>query len=273
MEKDIITRLSEDRASFSKSQRSIADYICENCDKAAFMTAEMLSRAAGVSESTVVRFATELGYEGYPGLRRALQYVLRDRLLLSRQISEPDGVSPAVEEFRKSLNSSSEEIKTAGGIQNEMGLENIISAVLSAKTAYIAGYGIYEPMAAYMEYCFYALKQNVCRVSGRMYGRLRGIDSGDVLIQLCGDMAERDGVGMARLARDMGASVICFCTGEQSPVLKYADYRMFAAGSTGLTGLVEAVSAAIAVNAGINISAVQEEIKTIHMEYDTDGQD
>ena len=80
MERDIIARLADEGGSFSKRQRSIAKYICDNCDKAAFMTAEMLSRSAGVSESTVVRFATELGYDGYPGMRRALQSVMRDRL-------------------------------------------------------------------------------------------------------------------------------------------------------------------------------------------------
>ena len=80
MEKDILALLSVRSVHFSKRQRAVADYICEHPDMAAFMTAELLARAAGVSESTVVRFALELGFSGYPDMRRAVQQLLRSRI-------------------------------------------------------------------------------------------------------------------------------------------------------------------------------------------------
>ena len=80
MEKDIIAILSERSVHFSKRQRAVADYICEHPDMAAFMTAELLAQAVGVSESTVVRFALELGFNGYPDMRRSVQQLLRSKI-------------------------------------------------------------------------------------------------------------------------------------------------------------------------------------------------
>ena len=81
MDRDLLTVLSDPQEHFSKRQRIVSRYICDNIDTAAFMTAAMLSKSAGVSESTVVRFATELGFSGYPDMRRELQLVLKSRLL------------------------------------------------------------------------------------------------------------------------------------------------------------------------------------------------
>ena len=80
VEKDILSVISRGTAGFSKGQKLIAKYIVVNYDKAAFMTASKLGKTVGVSESTVVRFAAELGYDGYPEMRKALQEMIRNRL-------------------------------------------------------------------------------------------------------------------------------------------------------------------------------------------------
>ena len=85
--KDILLQIEENNRSFSKGQRLIARYITENYDKAAFMTAGKLGKTVGVSESTVVRFATELGYDGYPGMRKAMQEMVRSRLTSVQRIA------------------------------------------------------------------------------------------------------------------------------------------------------------------------------------------
>lgn len=86
MEKDIMALLSHNEKQFSKGQRKIARYISEYYDKAAFMTAGKLGKTVGVSESTVVRFAAELGYDGYPDMRKALQEIIRSRLTSVQRI-------------------------------------------------------------------------------------------------------------------------------------------------------------------------------------------
>ena len=87
MEKDILSLMNAGDRRLSKGQRAIARYITENYDKAAFMTAGKLGRTVGVSESTVVRFATELGFDGYPGMRRAMQEMVRSRLTSVQRIA------------------------------------------------------------------------------------------------------------------------------------------------------------------------------------------
>ncbi|MEF9972074.1 MAG: MurR/RpiR family transcriptional regulator, partial [Oscillospiraceae bacterium] len=86
LDKDVLAVISNDNFHFSKGQRLIAKYILENYDKAAFMTAGKLGVTVGVSESTVVRFAAELGYDGYPGMRKALQEMIRNRLTSVQRI-------------------------------------------------------------------------------------------------------------------------------------------------------------------------------------------
>ena len=81
MAKSILHTIERNMPTFSKGQKRIADYILQNYDKAAFMTASKLGKLSGVSESTVVRFASELGYDGYPSMQRALQEMIRSRPL------------------------------------------------------------------------------------------------------------------------------------------------------------------------------------------------
>ena len=88
---DILSVLEHKFPSFSKGQRTIAQFILKNYDKAAFMTAARLGEVTGVSESTVVRFATQLGYEGYPSMQRALQEMIRGKLTSIQRIQASDG--------------------------------------------------------------------------------------------------------------------------------------------------------------------------------------
>ena len=86
MNRDILTVIQENMSTFSKGQKRIANYILESYDKAAFMTASRLGKTVSVSESTVVRFAAELGYDGYPSMQRSLQKMIRNRLTSVQRI-------------------------------------------------------------------------------------------------------------------------------------------------------------------------------------------
>ena len=86
MNQDILALIQENGHTFSKGQKKIASYILESYDKAAFMTASRLGKKVGVSESTVVRFAAELGFEGYPDMQRSLQKMIRNRLTTIQRI-------------------------------------------------------------------------------------------------------------------------------------------------------------------------------------------
>ena len=86
MKKDVLERIKQDFATYSKGQKLIASFILENYDKAAYMTAAKMGALVGVSESTVVRFATQLGYAGYPEFQRSLQEVIRSKLTSVQRI-------------------------------------------------------------------------------------------------------------------------------------------------------------------------------------------
>ena len=86
MEKHLLSRIEQLKPRLSKGQKRIARYIEEQYDKAAFMTASRLGETVGVSESTVVRFATEIGYDGYPKLQKAMQEMIRDKLTSVQRI-------------------------------------------------------------------------------------------------------------------------------------------------------------------------------------------
>ena len=88
MAKSILHTIESNMGSFSKGQKRIANYILQDYDKAAFMTASKLGKLVGVSESTVVRFASELGYDGYPSMQRALQEMIRSRLTSTQRIQQ-----------------------------------------------------------------------------------------------------------------------------------------------------------------------------------------
>lgn len=92
MAKSILHTIERNMPTFSKGQKRIADYILQNYDKAAFMTASKLGKLSGVSESTVVRFASELGYDGYPSMQRALQEMIRSRLTSTQRIQAADNL-------------------------------------------------------------------------------------------------------------------------------------------------------------------------------------
>ena len=86
MSTDILARIQAQLHTFSKGQKRIANYILESYDKAAFMTASKLGKTVAVSESTVVRFAVELGFDGYPSMQRSLQEMVRTRLTSVQRI-------------------------------------------------------------------------------------------------------------------------------------------------------------------------------------------
>ena len=268
MERDIIARLADEGGSFSKRQRSIAKYICDNCDKAAFMTAEMLSRSAGVSESTVVRFATELGYDGYPGMRRALQGVMRDRLAAPRRPAAGDDASREEELFISSLEADAEALRATAAAGGERYIDGAVRAIAEAGTVYIAGFGAFAALADYMGSCMRLSGRNALAVSGDLFEKLWGIAAGDVFIELSDACGCREGTNAAKLARDRGAAVIVLCESEQNLALRYACLHLTGTGGVGILSLINAVVAA----SGRNVPAARKEIQNIRMEYDRDEQ-
>ena len=139
MGKDVLTAIRELAPTFSKGQRRISEYITENYEKAAFMTAGRLGSAAGVSESTVVRFAADLGYDGYPEMRRAMQELVKNRLTTVQRIEVARDLITGSDVPETVLNSDMSKIRhTLEELDREQ-FAAAAEAISKAKTVYIVG--------------------------------------------------------------------------------------------------------------------------------------
>ena len=177
MAKDLLHSISEGMSGFSKGQKLIARYIIENYDKAAFMTASKLGNTVGVSESTVVRFATEVGFEGYPQLQRALQELIRNRLtavqrmeVTSEQMGEHDILS-------KVLTMDIEKIRRTLEEQSNEGFEAVADSIIAAKNIYILGIRSSAALAQFMSFYFNQIFPNVRLVTGSRWARTMSLSA------------------------------------------------------------------------------------------------
>ena len=137
MDKDILALISRDNSGFSKGQRLIAKYILENYDKAAFMTAGKLGKTVGVSESTVVRFAAELGYDGYPGMRKALQEMIRSRLTSVQRIEAAKDLIDDRNILKSVLSDDIDKLQATLEEIDQDSFDKAIDMIMSAKNIYI----------------------------------------------------------------------------------------------------------------------------------------
>ena len=171
---------------FSKGQKKIAEFIKENYDKAAFMTAAKLGQAVGVSESTVVRFVIEFGFEGYPDFQRALKDMVRTNLTSVQRVAVTNSLIGDSNVLDKVLYSDMEKIKrTADGI-DKLSFENAVKNISRAKNIYIIGVRASSYLAGFLNYSLRMIFDNVRMVQttsgSEIYEQMMNIGEGDVLI-------------------------------------------------------------------------------------------
>ena len=139
MNRDILTVIQENMTTFSKGQKRIANYILESYDKAAFMTASKLGKTVSVSESTVVRFASELGYDGYPSMQKSLQKMIRNRLTSVQRIEVSYDRIGDQDVLTSVLQSDIEKIRLTMEEIDHTSFDSAVDAIVKAKKIYIIG--------------------------------------------------------------------------------------------------------------------------------------
>ena len=185
---DLLQNIKEGMSSFSKGQRLIAAYILEHYDKAAYHTASKLGTIVGVSESTVVRFANELGYEGYPELQRALKKLIRSRLTSFQRMEITNSLIGEHDVLAKVLASDIEKIRqTAAEIDNES-FSAAVQNIVAAKNIYILGMRSSSTLAGFLNYSLRMIFDNVRLVQttsgSEMFEQIMQIGEGDVMIAI-----------------------------------------------------------------------------------------
>ncbi|MBR4158310.1 MAG: MurR/RpiR family transcriptional regulator, partial [Oscillospiraceae bacterium] len=232
MEKDILSVISRESGGFSKGQRQIAKYITDNYEKAAFMTAGKLGKTVGVSESTVVRFAAELGYDGYPGMRKALQEMIRNRLTSLQRIEVAKDLIDAHDVLRAVLSSDMEKLEITRDEMDQESFNRAVEQILGAEHVYILGMRSSSSLASFMGYYLGLLRDNVVVIRdltySEIYEQVMRIHEGDVFIGISYPRYSSRTVKAMKFARTMHADVIGITDGDNSPFVGIADNVLFA---------------------------------------------
>ena len=279
MSRDLIHSIKQQMSGFSKGQKLIAQYILSHYDKAAFMTAAKLGNTVGVSESTVVRFASELGFEGYPQLQRALQELIRNRLtsvqrmeVTSDQLGEGDVLHKVlnqdIEKIRRTLEKSSVEV-----------FEQAVDAIVNARNIYILGVRSASALSGFMSFYFNQIFENVRLVNttstSEMFEQIMRIGEGDVFIGITFPRYSKRTINAARFAKQNGAKVIAITDSDLSPIAESADQLLLARSDMASfvdslvapLSVINALIVAIGIKKKDEISSTYERLEQIWDDY------
>lgn len=229
---DLISRIKSGMPKFSKGQKLIANYIIGHYDKAAFMTAARLGEVVGVSESTVVRFAIEIEYEGYPKLQKELQELIKNKLTSVQRIEVSSNRINEENILKGVLQADMEKIKiTREEIDNE-DFNKIVETILNAKKIYILGVRSSAPLASFLAFYFDLIFANVRLVNtnsvSEMFEQIVRASEGDVVIGISFPRYSKRTIKALQFAKTQGATVIALTDSKQSPVAEHADHAIFA---------------------------------------------
>lgn len=229
---DIISLINENIDNFSKRQRLIAEYILNNFDKAAFMTAAALGRVCGVSESTVVRFASELGFDRYQKLQKSLrEFTVKKSTsvqrmeIASRQLDEENILSSVLKSDIGNM------VKTLENVDAES-FERAVDAVMDAENIYIMGVRSSSALSAFAGFYFKLMFDNTHIINSSsaadIFEQLLHVKAGDVVIGMSFPRYSRNIKTAMEYSKKQGASVIGITDNINSPVVACCDYYMIA---------------------------------------------
>ena len=224
---DILKTIEAAAPSLSKGQKLIASFIQKHYDKAAYMTASRLGDEVGVSESTVVRFATELGYEGYPALQHAIQETVRMRLTSLQRIEVANHRLSGTNILDAVLTSDADKIKYTLENIDRAAFDRALDALLTARAVYIIGMRSSSPLAEFLNYYLSYMLDNVRLIrttsGSEIFEQLMRIGEGDVMLAVSFPRYSTRIVNAVEYAHQTGACIISLTDSPHSPIAQNAD--------------------------------------------------
>lgn len=229
---DLLTKIQESLKGLSKGQKLIANYIVNHYDKAAFMTAARLGEVVGVSESTVVRFAIELGYDGYPKLQKVLQELIKSKLTAVQRIEVSSSRINEENILKSVLHSDMEKIKITLEEIDQNTFNNIVESILQAKKIYILGVRSSAPLASFLGFYFNLVFDNIRLVHttsvSEMFEQIIRATEGDVVIGISFPRYSKRTTKAMEFVKSQGATVIAITDSLESPLAMVADHSLIA---------------------------------------------
>ena len=280
MENDLLGVLARGGSKFSKGQRIIAKYILNNYDKAAFMTAGKLGRIVGVSESTVVRFAAELGYDGYPSMRKALQEMIRNRLTSVQRIEVAKSMIDDNDLVKSVIGSDMQNLQATLDILEQDSFNKLIDAIVEAKSIYIVGMRTSTSLATFLGLYLNLLRDSVNVVhdtaASEIYEQIIRIGEGDLFIGISFPRYSSHTVEAMQFAKKMGAKTAAITDGAASPLNGIADVCLHAKSDmvsfldslVAPMSLINAIIVAVGIRNKERVSETFERLEKIWSEHD-----
>ncbi len=249
MNEDILLVLQKKAPTFSKGQRLLARYITESFDKAAFMTASRLGATVGVSESTVVRFAVELGYDGYPDMQKAMQDMVLNRLTSFQRIEVANDRIGNQDVVSTVLQSDIVKLQQTAEMLDRGDFRAAVKAIQNAKKIYILGARSVAPLASFLGYYLGFMFENVQIVTAsgasEMFEKLIASRSEDVVVAISFPRYSAATVKGAQYCRTTGATVVGITDNRLSPLGQHCDHILLA--KSDMVSLVDSLTAPLSV--------------------------
>ncbi len=232
MNKNLLVLMEERMPEFSKGQKRIARYILDHYDKAAYMTASRLGSIVEVSESTVVRFAIEVGFDGYPEMQRALQELIRTRLTAVQRVDVTNSLIGEDDVLDKVLGSDADKIRRTLDEIDRKSFGEAVDKIVSARSIYIIGVRSSSTLAGFLNFNFRMILDNVKFVQttsgSEMFEQIMNIGPEDVLIAISFPRYSKRIINAVEYATGAGADVISITDSRQSPIAAGADQLLLA---------------------------------------------
>lgn len=269
MTTSLLARMAEHQPSFSKGQKRIAQFIAEHYDEAAYMTAFKLGETVGVSESTVVRFAAELGYDGYPELQKAVRELVRSRLTSIRRIEVTRARMTDAEVLDNVMGSDIANVRqTLEELPRDV-FNSAVDAIVNARQVYIFGAGSCRALANFLAYYLKLLMGNVHLIytssTAEILEEMIHIHEEDAIIGMSFPRYSSKAVKTMHFAHSRNAKVIAITDSQLSPIAEYATHLLLAHSdlATIVDSLVAPLSILNALIVAISLKKIEQNAGTL----------
>ena len=279
-QKDILRALEQRLPTFSKGQRVLARFVLDHYDKAAFMTASRLGSEVGVSESTVVRFAAELGFRGYPGMKKALQEVVRSRLTAVERLEVAEQTMNTQDVARAVLRADIANLQATLDETDEAAFNTAVDRILSARRIFIVGMRTSTTLANFLGFYLNLLRDNVHVIQDtaamEVYEQMLRVREGDLVIGISFPRYSNRTINAMKYARDRHVGTLGLTDTKASPLNEYSDVCLFAKSEmvsfldslVAPMGLINALIVAIGIQRPETLSETFRRLEGIWTDYD-----
>lgn len=246
---DILTRISKKYEKMSKSHKAIANFISEHYDQAVFMTAAKLGNTLGISESTVVRFASGIGYNGYPEFQKALEECVQGKLNSVQKMDAKYGKSSQSEVLTSVITADIEKLQHTIDNLDPAAFESSINTILGAETVYIMGLRSNEPLAGFLHFYLNMVRGNVVLLKttsvSETFEQMIRISDRDCFIGISFPRYSMRTLKAMEFARDRNAKVIAVTDSVYSPMCLYSSCNLLA--RSDMVSIVDSLVAPLSV--------------------------